>query len=70
MHQTSNKRQCYQQPNYSDLSIKTALTKNQDPTGQRQELCVKNQLLKYQLDPMVNEVGSFILRKVCSVVNN
>jgi len=26
MHQTSNKGQCCQQPNYSDLAIKTALT--------------------------------------------
>jgi len=26
MHQTSNKGQCCQQPNYSDLAIKAALT--------------------------------------------
>jgi len=26
MHETSNKGQCCQQPNYSDLVIKTALT--------------------------------------------
>jgi len=26
MHQTSNKGQCYQQPNYRDLAIKTTLT--------------------------------------------
>jgi len=26
MHQTSNKGQCYQQPNYSYLAIKTSLT--------------------------------------------
>jgi len=26
MHQTSNKGQCFQQPNYSDLVIKTTLT--------------------------------------------
>jgi len=39
-------------------------------TGQSQKLCVKDQLLKYQLDPTVNEVGTFILQKVCSVVNN
>ena len=38
----------------------------QDPTGQSQELCVKDQLLKFQLDPTVNEVETFILRKVCS----
>jgi len=42
----------------------------QDRTGQSQKLCVKDQLLKYQLDPTVNEVVTFILRKVCSVVNN
>jgi len=42
----------------------------QDPTGQSHEICVKDQLLKYQLDPTVNEVGTFILRKMCSVVNN
>ena len=39
----------------------------QDPTGQSQEICVKDQRLKFQLDPMVNEVGTFILRKVCSL---
>jgi len=39
----------------------------QDPTGQSQEPCVKDQLLKFQLDPTINEVGTFILRKVCSV---
>jgi len=27
-------------------------------------------MLKYQLDPTVNEVVTFILRKVCSAVNN
>jgi len=27
MHQTSNKGQCCQQPNYKDLAIKTTLTK-------------------------------------------
>ena len=26
MHQTSNEGQCWQQPNYRDLAIKTALT--------------------------------------------
>jgi len=36
-------------------------------TGQSQELCVKDQLLKYHLDPTVNEVGTFILRKVWCV---
>jgi len=41
-----------------------------DPTGQSQKLCVKDQLLNYQLDPTVNEVVTFILRNVCSVVNN
>jgi len=30
-------------------------------TGQSQELCVKDRQLKYQLDPTVNEVGTFIL---------
>jgi len=35
-----------------------------------QEICVKDHQLKYQLNPMVNEVGTFILRKLCSVVNN
>jgi len=39
----------------------------QDPTGQIQELCVKDQQLKFQLDPTVNEVGTFILQKVCNV---
>jgi len=39
----------------------------QDPTGQSLELCVKDQLLKFSLDPIVNEVETFILRKVCSV---
>jgi len=39
----------------------------QDRTGQSQKLCVKDQLLKYQLDPTVNEVVTFILQKVCSV---
>jgi len=39
----------------------------QDPTSQDQELCVKDQLLKFQLDPTVNIVGTFILQKVCSV---
>jgi len=39
----------------------------QDPTDQNLELCVKDQLLKFPLDPTVNEVETFILRKVCSV---
>jgi len=39
----------------------------QDPTGQSQELCVKDKLLYIQIDPTVNEVGTFILGKVCSV---
>jgi len=39
-------------------------------TSQSQNLCVKDQLLKYQLDPTVNEVEIFILRKVWSAVNN
>jgi len=39
----------------------------QDPTDQSQELCVMDQLLKFQFDPTVNEVGTFILRKVYSV---
>jgi len=38
-----------------------------DPTVQSQELCVKDTLLKFQLDPTVNVVEIFILRKVCSV---
>jgi len=42
----------------------------QDRTDQSQKLCVKDQLLKYQLDPTINEVVTFILRKVCIVVNN
>jgi len=42
----------------------------QDRSGQSQELCVKDQLLKYKLDPTINAIGTFILRKVCSVVNN
>jgi len=37
-----------------------------DPTGQSQELCLKDQLLKFQLNPTVNIVKIFILRKVCS----
>jgi len=53
VHQTNNKGQCCQQPNYSDLAIKNyshykALI--QDRTGQSQKLCVKDHLLKYQLD--------------------
>ena len=38
----------------------------QDSTSQSQELCVKDQLLTFWLDPTVNEVRTFILRKVCS----
>jgi len=38
-----------------------------DSTGQSQELCVKDQLLKFQLDPTVNIVEIFRLRNVCSV---
>jgi len=38
-----------------------------DLTGQSQELCVKDPLLKCQLNPMVNEVETDILRKVYSV---
>jgi len=38
-----------------------------DPTIKSQALCVKDQLLKFQLDPTVNVVEIFILRKVCSV---
>jgi len=38
----------------------------QDPTYQSQQLCVKDSLLKFQIDPTVNEVGTFILRNVCS----
>jgi len=38
----------------------------QDRTGQNQKLCVKDQLLKFQLDPTVNIVEIFILRKVCN----
>jgi len=33
----------------------------QDPTSQSQELCVKNQLLKFQIDPTVKEVVTFTL---------
>jgi len=39
----------------------------QDLTGKSQELGVKHPLLKFQLDPTVNKVGIFILRKVYSV---
>jgi len=39
----------------------------QYPTVQSQELCVKDQLLKFQLNPTVNEVLTFILRKVYNV---
>jgi len=35
-----------------------------DPTGESQELCVKDQLLNFLLDPTVNVVEIFILRKV------
>jgi len=42
----------------------------QDWTSQSQKLCVKDLLLKYQLNPTVNEVVTFILRKVCSAINN
>jgi len=125
VHQTSNKGQCCQQPNYSDLAqhnwwhlscwegVKGQVwipTDNnlpcevgghlgrgvgvywaadltcsqlegcykcshyrallQDRPVQSQKLCVKDQLLTYQLDPTVNEVVTFILQKVCSVVNN
>ena len=38
-----------------------------DPTSQSQEFCFKDQLLKFQLDPTVNSIGIFILRKVCNV---
>jgi len=38
-----------------------------DLTGESQELFVKDQLLKFQLDPTVNKLEIFILRKVCSV---
>jgi len=38
-----------------------------DRTGESQELFVKDQLLKYQLDPTANVVEIFILQKVCSV---
>ena len=38
-----------------------------DLTGQSQELCVKDQLLKSQLNPTVKVVEIFILQKVCSV---
>jgi len=37
-----------------------------DPTSQSQDLCVKDQLLKFQYDPIVNLVEIIILRKVCS----
>jgi len=50
MHQTSNKGQCCQQPNYMELAIKNCSNYRapiQDPTGQSQELCVKDQLLKF-----------------------
>jgi len=70
MHQTSNKGQCYQQPNYSDLAINTALTKELRfkirPVKVRNYV-IRINLLKFQLDPTINEVGTFILRKVCSV---
>jgi len=36
----------------------------QDPTGQSQELGVKDQLLKFQLDQTVNELGKSILLKL------
>ena len=38
-----------------------------DLTSQSQELCVKDPLLNSRLDPTINEVGTFILQKVCSV---
>ena len=38
----------------------------QDPTSQSQDLCVKDQLLKFQSNPTVNEVGTFILQNMCS----
>jgi len=38
-----------------------------DPTGQSQELGVKDQLLIFQLDLTVNEVETFSLRKVSNV---
>jgi len=34
-----------------------------DPTDQSQELCVKDQLLKFQLDPTVNIVGISFYKK-------
>jgi len=42
----------------------------QDPTGQSQKLFVKDQVLKFQLKPTVNEVETFLLRKVFSVEKN
>jgi len=65
MHQTSNKGQCCQQPNYKDLAIKNCFhyrASIQDPTGKSQELGVKDRLLKFQLDPIINDVETFILR--------
>jgi len=38
-----------------------------DPTSQSQELCVKDQFLQFQLNPTVNVVEIFTLRKVCIV---
>ena len=38
----------------------------QDPTSQSQELCVKDKLLNFQLDPTVNEVEIAIYEK-CAV---
>jgi len=36
----------------------------QDPTSRSQELGVSDQLLKFQLDPTVNELGKSILLKL------
>jgi len=70
IHQTSNKGQCCQQPNYKYLAIKNYSHYRsllQYSTYQSQELCVKDPLLKFHLDPTVNEVETLILRNVCSV---
>jgi len=53
-----------QWPCHKNCSHYRALIK--DPTGQSEELCLEDQLLKFQLNPTVNVVKIFILEK-CAV---
>ena len=50
-----------------DINYSQYRSSIQDSTDQSQQICVKNQLLKFLLNPTVHEVVTFILWKVCSV---